>query len=98
MHDHLREQGVVIGGDGIAGVDVGVDAYARAAGGMIRGDRPRARLEISRRVLSVHAALNGVAAQPVPVHDEADRLARGCPALILPPLPACTPLRPALLP
>src|SRR5206468_7335905 len=40
------------------------------------GDRPGARLKVAGRVFRVHATLDGVAAQPVPVHHERQRLPR----------------------
>src|SRR5205823_6504376 len=41
VDDHLREQGVVERGHGVARVDVGVDAHARPARRVVGGDRPR---------------------------------------------------------
>src|SRR2546428_267052 len=50
---------------------------------VVHGDRPRARLKVAGRVFGVHPALDGVAAQPVPVHHERQRLARGDANLLL---------------
>ncbi len=83
MHDQFREQRVVVRRDRVAGVDVGIDPHAGTARRVVHGDRPRARLKVAGWVFGVHAALDGVPAQPVPVHHERQRLARGDANLLL---------------
>ena len=61
VHDDLREQGVVVGRDGIAGVDVGVDPHAGPAGRVVGRDQAGRRLEVAVRVLGVDAALDRMA-------------------------------------
>src|SRR5579859_7134641 len=58
--DHLGDQRVVVGRDGVAGKRVGVHPYAGPAGREERRDRPRRRQKLARRVLGVDPALDCV--------------------------------------
>ena len=63
--DKLGEEGIVEGGDGVAWVEVGVDAHARAAGDAEGGDGSARGEEVVGGVFGGDAAFDGVAA---PVH------------------------------
>src|SRR5690606_41687316 len=55
-------EAVVVGRDGVARVDAGVDPDPEAAGRMVRLDAPRRRPE-GDRVLRIDAALDGMAVE-----------------------------------
>ena len=60
--DELGNERVVVRRDGVAGVHVGIDADALAAGGIPQIDGAGAGGEVVIRVFGVDAALDGVAA------------------------------------
>jgi len=61
VDDEFADHGIVVGGDAVAGVGVGVDADAWAAGEAEFLDQAGGGSEISRRVFGVDAAFDGVA-------------------------------------
>ena len=63
MHDQLREQRVVVGGNTIVGIDVRVDPHAWSAGQVERRDEPGRGSERDR-ILCVDANLDRMTARP----------------------------------
>ena len=61
--DELGQQRVEVAADDVAGVDAGVDPYARAGGQPQRGDGAGGGQEVAARVLAVDPELDGVAAR-----------------------------------
>lgn len=61
--DELCQQGVVVRGDAVALVDVGINPHAVAAGEVQVGDAPRAWAEAIVRIFGVDADLDGVLAR-----------------------------------
>ena len=77
VHDELRDHRVVERGDLAAGNDARVDAHARAARLVVRGDRPRRRQEAVAHVLGVDAALDRMPRQAHVLLSQRERPARG---------------------
>src|SRR5437870_970458 len=65
VHDHFREQRIVVRWHGVARIDVGVYSHARATGRMVRGDQPGRWLKIAAGILGVDPAFDGVTTQAV---------------------------------
>ena len=63
VDDQLGHQGVVVGGQLVAGIEAGVHPHAVAAGQVEEADAAGTGLEPLGRVLGVDAALDGVAAE-----------------------------------
>ena len=61
--DEFADHGVVIRRDAVASIDVGIDADAAAAGGVVEFDLAGGGLEVVRGVFGVDAALDGVGAR-----------------------------------
>ena len=59
-HDELGDHAVVMGGDAVPGIDVGVDPDAVPARSVVIRHRSGARCEVAVGVLGVDAALDGV--------------------------------------
>ena len=75
--DQLADHGVVVGRDGVAGIDMAVHPRAAPARRVIHLHPARARAEIVEGVLGVDAAFDGVAAQVDVALRQAQRLAHG---------------------
>ena len=86
--DELGDHGVVVRRDGVAGIDVGIDADAFSAGGVPEVDGAGAGGEIVEGVLGIDAALDGVAAGGGFEHVVGERLAGGDADLLLDELAA----------
>ena len=79
--DQLADQGVIEGGNVVAGVHVAVDAYPRAARGQPAGDSPGGWPEVVAGILRIDPAFDRVAAELNVLLADADRIAPGNPQL-----------------
>src|SRR5918996_2422822 len=81
-HDELGEQAVVVGWNLVAGVEVRVDAHARATGQGELLDAPGLRRKVVARVLGIDAVLDGMATEAHVLLPDAQRRPRRDPDLL----------------
>src|SRR4051812_8647664 len=81
VHNHLRQQGVVVGWHGVSGVHMRIDPDTGPSWWMIRRYETRARLEVPVGIFRVDAAFDRVPPQPAAIPLKAAGLARSNPDL-----------------